>query len=199
MRGAAPRPALAAALLLWWSAAQADPAPVSAWAREFHAAAQLELLERAPDLLARFVPVEEGFLLPVAGRLTSGYGWRNISVGGNLFHGGIDLAAPVGTPVRAARSGVVTLAGWSGSYGYAVYLDHGDGTETRYAHLSAVLVEVGAVLRQGDTLGLVGSTGASTGPHLHFELRRAGRAVDPLPVLGAGIGQGAQTGQWGAD
>lgn len=124
-----------------------------------------------------------GFALPVEGRLSSPFGWRNVSVNGNRYHGGVDLAAPHGTTVRAARSGTVVRAGWWGTYGNAVVLDHGDGTETRYAHLSAVSVRVGQPVRQGDELGRVGSTGASTGPHLHFEVRFDGRAVDPLPYL----------------
>ncbi len=124
-----------------------------------------------------------GFALPVQGRISSYFGWRNVSVNGNRYHGGLDIAAPAGTPVRAARSGVVTRAGWWGTYGNVVVLDHGDGSETRYAHLSSVAVRVGQALRQGDVLGAVGSTGASTGPHLHFEVRFDGRAVDPLPYL----------------
>jgi murein DD-endopeptidase MepM/ murein hydrolase activator NlpD len=85
--------------------------------------------------------------------------------------------------VHAARDGVVVKAGWGGTYGNVVYLDHGDGTQTRYAHLSRIDVQVGERLRQGDVLGLAGSTGASTGPHVHFELRFDGRAVDPLEYL----------------
>ena len=121
--------------------------------------------------------------LPAGVRLSSGFGWRNIAVNGNRYHAGIDLAADTGTPVRAARDGVVVRAGWWGTYGYAVALDHGDGSETRYAHLSSFAVGVGDVLRQGDVLGAVGSTGASTGPHLHFELRFDERAVDPSDYL----------------
>jgi murein DD-endopeptidase MepM/ murein hydrolase activator NlpD len=89
-------------------------------------------------------------------------------------------------PHQPARDGTVVRAGWGGTYGYAVALDHGDGSETRYAHLSAVLVAAGAVVRQGDVIGLVGSTGASTGPHLHFELRFGAQAVDPLGYLEEG-------------
>ena len=95
----------------------------------------------------------------------------------------LDLAATWGTPVLAARDGMVGRSGWWGTYGNAVALDHGDGSETRYAHLSSVAVGAGEVVRQGDVIGYVGSTGASTGPHLHFELRFDGRAVDPLGYL----------------
>ncbi len=144
---------------------------------------QLALMPRAVEALAFLDWGASGFAVPVVGRISSGFGWRNVSVNGNRYHGGLDLAAPTGTQVKAARSGVVTLAGWWGTYGNVVVLDHGDGSETRYAHLSAVAVRVGQALRQGDVLGQVGSTGASTGPHLHFEVRFDGRAVDPLPYL----------------
>ncbi len=123
------------------------------------------------------------FRAPVQGRVSSRFGWRALSVNGNHFHAGVDLAVALGTPVRAARDGVVAKAGWGGTYGNVVYLDHGDGTQTRYAHLSRIEVHDGESLRQGDVLGLAGSTGASTGPHVHFELRFDGRAVDPLDYL----------------
>lgn len=146
-------------------------------------AAQVEFLPLALTHLSELDLKSAVFTYPVAGRLSSAFGWRNIAVNGNRFHGGIDLAAHAGTPVVAARDGRVTRAGWWGTYGYAVVVDHGDGSETRYAHLSRVDVAAGATVRQGDVLGAVGSTGASTGPHLHFELRFDGRAVDPLPYL----------------
>jgi murein DD-endopeptidase MepM/ murein hydrolase activator NlpD len=154
---------------------------------------QVAQLARAAELLRAFERVPEHFIWPVQGRLSSAFGWRNVSVGGNRQHGGIDLAAPTGTLVHAAKGGTVTLSGWVGAYGYAVYLDHGDGSETRYAHLSTLNVQEGQRVRQGDLLGEVGSSGASTGPHLHFEIRFAGVAVDPLPLLEAGATQGAQT------
>ncbi len=146
---------------------------------------QKTLLARAPVLLKTFEPAVQGYAWPLSGaRISSRFGRRNISVSGNTFHVGLDLAAPLGTPVGAAKGGVVTRAGWNGRvYGNAVFLDHGDGSSTRYAHLGQVLVVPGARVRQGDLLGLVGSTGASTGPHLHFELRFDGRAVDPLGYL----------------
>ncbi len=144
---------------------------------------QSALLPRAVAALAAVDWWESGYVQPVAGRLSSPFGWRNISVNGNRFHGGADFAADAGTRVVAARSGVVTRAGWWGTYGYVVVLDHGDGSETRYAHLSAIYVPVGATVRQGDGVGAVGSTGASTGPHLHFEIRLDGTAVDPMPYL----------------
>lgn len=151
--------------------------------REVHRSLQRSLLGRAWEYAEFIDRPSEAFLYPLQGRLSSYFGWRNISVGGNRFHGGIDLAAPTGTPITASRDGVVNRQGWIGAYGYAVYLDHGDGSQTRYAHLSRIDVQTGQTVRQGDRIGLVGSSGASTGPHLHFEVRFAGRAVDPLLYL----------------
>lgn len=152
---------------------------------------QLQQLALAAQLLEAFElpdPRPEAFAWPLEGRISSGFGWRNISVGGNRNHGGIDIVAPAGTPVAAARSGRVTFAGWNGAYGYVIYIDHQDGSESRYAHLSGFLSQAGDFVSQGQAIGLVGSTGASTGPHLHFEIRLAGVAVDPLPVLQAAGG-----------
>ncbi|HEX7021276.1 MAG TPA: M23 family metallopeptidase, partial [Trueperaceae bacterium] len=106
-----------------------------------------------------------------------------ISVGGNTYHGGVDLAVPLGTQILAAKAGTVAKAGWGGAYGYTVYLDHQDGSQTRYGHMSRIWVVAGQVVGRGDILGLTGSTGASTGPHLHFEVRLDGRPVDPLAYL----------------
>jgi murein DD-endopeptidase MepM/ murein hydrolase activator NlpD len=156
-------------------------------------AQQVAQLQRAAMLLQAFEQPVQHYAWPVAGRVSSPFGWRNISVGGNRQHGGVDLAAPPGTPVAAAKDGTVTQAGWLGAYGYAVYLDHGDGSETRYAHLSTVNVVPGQHVRQGGLLGQVGSSGAASGPHLHFEIRLSGVAVDPLPLLPGGAAQGAQT------
>ncbi|HKI57169.1 MAG TPA: peptidoglycan DD-metalloendopeptidase family protein [Trueperaceae bacterium] len=128
------------------------------------------------------------FIAPVHGRLSSAFGWRALSVDGNHFHAGIDLAVPMGTPIHAARDGVVAEARWDGTYGNVVFLDHGDGSQTRYAHMSRIAVRVGDEVRQGDVLGFAGSTGWSTGPHVHFELRFDGRAVNPLDYLRGGIG-----------
>jgi murein DD-endopeptidase MepM/ murein hydrolase activator NlpD len=153
-------------------------------ARDAHAAAQAAVLARAADLIVGIDRVGDGFVRPISGPISSYFGWRNISVGGNRFHGGLDIAADMGTPVMAARGGIVARAGWGGVYGYHVVLDHGAGWESRYAHLSRIDVAVGERLRQGAVLGLVGSTGASTGPHLHFEIRYEGRALDPLAYLG---------------
>ncbi len=152
--------------------------------RAAHAAEQLAVLARASDLIVAIDRVGDGFVRPLEGPISSLFGWRSISVGGNRFHGGLDIVADTGTPVAAARGGIVTRTGWGGVYGYHVVLDHGAGWETRYAHLSRVDVTVGERVRQGGVIGLVGSTGASTGPHLHFEVRHEGRALDPLAYLG---------------
>ncbi|MDZ7707900.1 MAG: LysM peptidoglycan-binding domain-containing M23 family metallopeptidase [Trueperaceae bacterium] len=157
------------------------PATVSHAELRIPALASLaEILERRP-----LTPPDDDFAWPLAGapRITSRFGWRNVSVGGNRYHVGLDLGAPTGTPVLAVLDGTVLRAGWFGAYGYAVYVGHADGFETRYAHLSSIAVEPGQRVSRGTALGRVGSTGASTGPHLHFEVRQAGRALDPLGVL----------------
>lgn len=95
------------------------------------------------------------------------------------MHTGVDIAAPKGTPIYASEEGVVTLAGWSGSYGRCVLIDHENGVVTRYAHQSKIIVKVGQRVEQGQIIGYVGSTGRSTGPHLHFEIIENGRTVNP--------------------
>jgi murein DD-endopeptidase MepM/ murein hydrolase activator NlpD len=117
------------------------------------------------------------FLWPVSGggRITSGFGPR-----GRSYHYGVDIGASTGTPVVAADAGVVIYAGWAGSYGNLVTIDHGNGFVTKYAHNSAVLVSVGQKVQKGTQIARVGSTGNSTGPHLHFEIIRNGTAVNPL-------------------
>ena len=124
------------------------------------------------------VPSAAGFIWPVNGTVTSGFGWR-----WGRMHEGIDIAATMGTPVWAAASGTVIHAGWLGGYGNLVVVDHGNGLATAYAHASAILVGVGQTVGQGETISLVGSTGNSSGPHLHFEVRVNGSAVDPLFYL----------------
>jgi murein DD-endopeptidase MepM/ murein hydrolase activator NlpD len=103
---------------------------------------------------------------------------------GDRFHAGIDLPAPSRTPVYAARGGEVVYAGWkTGGYGFLVSVAHGSGERTMYAHLSRIDVRVGVWIAQGARLGTVGATGDATGPHLHFEVRVRGAAVDPLRAL----------------
>ena len=123
-------------------------------------------------------PSAAGFIWPVDGTVVSGFGMR-----WGRMHEGIDISAGMGTPIRAAAAGTVIHAGWLGGYGNLVVLDHGDGLATAYAHASAILVAVGQSVSQGETISLVGSTGNSSGPHLHFEVRVNGSAVDPLLYL----------------
>jgi murein DD-endopeptidase MepM/ murein hydrolase activator NlpD len=119
-----------------------------------------------------------GLIWPVNGPVSSGFGMR-----WGRMHEGIDISAPTGTPIHAAASGTVIYAGWLGGYGMLVVVDHGNGLSTAYAHCSSQLVSVGQQVAQGETVALVGSTGHSTGPHLHFEVRVSGVAVDPLLYL----------------
>lgn len=102
------------------------------------------------------------------------------------MHAGIDFRAKTGTAIRAAGAGVVVRAGWAGGYGRMVEVDHGDGITTRYAHMSRISVRKGDEVGTGDTIGKVGTSGRSTGPHLHYEVRRNGAAIDPLRFLKAG-------------
>jgi len=120
---------------------------------------------------------------PVAGVLTSPYGFRLRGWRPDL-HEGVDIAAPEGTPVRAMRGGTVTFAGVQGGYGNVVYLQHGAGTISVYAHLSSIAVTRGARVTNGQVLGAVGRTGSATGAHLHLEVWRSGRSEDPVPLLG---------------
>jgi len=99
------------------------------------------------------------------------------------MHEGIDIAAPTGTPIRAAAGGTVISAGWLGGYGNLTVIDHGGGVSTAYGHQSAFAVGGGQAVAQGQVIGYVGSTGHSTGPHLHFEVRINGSAVDPMGYL----------------
>jgi murein DD-endopeptidase MepM/ murein hydrolase activator NlpD len=110
---------------------------------------------------------------------------RNDPFGGPSveFHKGQDISAPTGTPVNATADGVVVIAGWVKGYGNGIYIDHGNGISTRYGHLSRIDVVVGQPIKQGQHLGLVGSTGRSTGPHLHYEVRINGQAINPLTYL----------------
>jgi murein DD-endopeptidase MepM/ murein hydrolase activator NlpD len=99
------------------------------------------------------------------------------------MHEGIDIAVPTGTPVHASASGTVIHSGWLGGYGNLVVIDHGNGLATAYAHNSVLIVTVGQAVSQGQTVSLSGSTGHSSGPHVHFEVRVNGAAVDPLLYL----------------
>ncbi|MCX8053621.1 MAG: peptidoglycan DD-metalloendopeptidase family protein, partial [Armatimonadetes bacterium] len=162
-----------------------------------------ELYERALDeLLAKSQEIEEeirriqstpagraryarafkgGLLMPVRGCFSSRFGYRVHPITGVYkLHTGVDISCPTGTPIRAAADGIVIIAGWQGAYGYTVVIDHGGGISTLYAHCSRLLVGVGQEVRKGETIARVGSTGLSTGPHLHFEKRVNGSPVNPL-------------------
>lgn len=128
----------------------------------------------------------ESWQAPVAGRLSSGFGLRRHPIRSTRQrHTGVDIAAPLGTQVRAMHAGRVVFAGWRGAYGQLVEVDHGVGWHSRYAHLHQILVEPGMIVRAGDILGTVGTTGAVTGPHLHVEIVYEGTAINPLVVLQA--------------
>lgn len=121
---------------------------------------------------------------PVAGPISSYYGYRTSPGGiGSTFHEGVDIAGDYGTPISATAAGTVTQAGWVGGYGYLVEVKHADGIVTRYGHNSAVLVYEGQHVNQGSMIALMGSTGNSTGPHCHYEVRIHGEAVDPMYFL----------------
>lgn len=144
--------------------------------------------------------------MPVEGiRLTSDFGMRAHPVlGGRRAHKGVDLAGPVGTPIHATADGMVSKAEWFSSYGLYVSLEHGGDIQTRYGHMSRLNVAAGQQVRKGDIIGFVGSTGRSTGPHLHYEVRVAGEAVNPIPYMQADAARLATadtrfSGQGGAD
>lgn len=119
------------------------------------------------------------YMYPVTNwNITSNFGYR-----WGRLHAGTDVGIPTGTTVRASRGGQVITAGWLGGYGNCVIIDHGDGVSTRYGHLSEITVSVGQYVDQGQQIALSGNTGRSTGPHLHFEIRIGGEAVDPMPYL----------------
>ena len=142
-------------------------------------AAKIQAAQQAPSgPIGGGAPSAAGFIWPVIGPVTSPFGMR-----WGRMHEGIDIAAPTGTAIRAAAAGTVIYAGWLSGYGNLVILDHGNGLATAYGHQSSVAVTTGQTVTQGHTIGYVGSTGHSTGPHLHFEVRVNGVPVDPLGYL----------------
>ena len=146
-------------------------------------ARQLRPAERARSIA---VPVRK----PIVGEidLSSGFGVRTDPfLGRPAMHTGLDFRSSMGDPVRATANGTVETAGWSGGYGNMVEIDHGNGFATRYGHLSKIDVKVGQKIKIGQVIGRVGSTGRSTGPHLHYETRIDGEAVDPQKFLRAGL------------
>lgn len=150
----------------------------------FSIALRPRLTQPLVNLLA-LLPGSMPSLMPVAARaMTSGFGWRQHPVLGTWrAHSGVDLAAPFGTPIVATGDGVVNTADWQGGYGLLVALDHGKGLQTRYGHMSQLNVAQGQQIHKGDVIGYVGSTGLSTGPHLHYEIRLNGQAINPAVHL----------------
>lgn len=164
--------------------------------------AQVRLRDAAQGLADRLVAITDVFAVaearlipdvsvlrvhPVANHSTSGFGWREDPIRRHKkFHSGADIKGKHGTPVVAAGDGVVTFCGSQGGYGNVIYVDHGGGVITRYAHLRRLETKKGAAVLAGQRIGQVGSTGRTTGPHLHFEVRLDGRPVDPVAALDVG-------------
>lgn len=142
-------------------------------------------LQTTPRGRARYThPWKGQFIKPVAGRITSGFGMRRHPIlGGRRMHNGIDIAARTGTSIKASGDGTVIRSNWWGGYGKVVIIDHGGGISTVYAHCSSLLVSTGKHVKQGQVIARVGTTGLSTGPHLHFEIRRNGKPINPLSKL----------------
>lgn len=133
----------------------------------------------------------QSMAMPVHGRVTSPFGQRfHPILGYERFHDGVDLGAAAGTPIVAAADGRVISAGWAGGYGKAVEIAHAGGVATRYGHMSRVAAFAGEAVRRGQLIGYVGSTGLSTGPHLHFEVMKNGRPVNPLSITSIGGSSG---------
>jgi murein DD-endopeptidase MepM/ murein hydrolase activator NlpD len=127
-------------------------------------------------------------IVPLSGvHMTSGFGMRwHPVIGGHRQHQGVDLASPIGTPIHATADGMVAMAERFGGYGLYVQIEHGGSLETRYGHMSRIAVAEGQQVHKGDVIGYVGTTGRSTGPHLHYEVRVDGAAVNPLPYMHGG-------------
>ena len=143
------------------------------------------VLEAVAKIVERGTKIPPSYIKPLSGgRASSGFGPRKAPTkGASTYHKGQDWATPVGTPIYASCGGTVKKAGWGSGYGYVVYIDHPDGRQTRYAHLSKVLVKVGQSVKQGEKIALSGNTGITSGPHLHFELLINGKQVNPLNYL----------------
>jgi len=141
--------------------------------------------EAVPKIVERGTRIPPTYVKPISGgRLSSSFGKRTApKKGASTYHKGVDWAVPTGTAVYASCGGTVARAGWGSGYGYVVYITHEDGRQTRYAHLSKVLVKAGQTVKQGEKIALSGNTGVSTGPHLHFELLIGGKQVNPIKYL----------------
>jgi len=162
------------------------PADAGAVERQLY---RINVTRAAVDRLNRTLALVP-YRKPVIGEVefTSGFGVRSDPfLGRPAMHTGLDFRAAMGDPVRATANGKVVSSGWAGGYGRMVEVDHGNGLSTRYGHLSEINVKVGDVIRIGQVIGAVGSTGRSTGPHLHYETRIDGDAVDPQKFLRAGV------------
>ena len=141
--------------------------------------ARMAALERGLDSIPQFTPTDAGVT-----KESSGFGYRRDPFnGGGAMHSGLDFKGPTGSNIYAAAQGTVSFAGWKSGYGKTVEIDHGNGMMTRYAHMSRLGTAVGQVVNVGERIGALGSTGRSTGPHLHFEVRINDRAVNPRPFL----------------
>ena len=143
------------------------------------------VMEAVPKIVERGTKIPPSYIKPISGgRLSSGFGKRTAPTkGASTYHKGVDWAVPVGTAVFASCGGTVAKAGWGSGYGYVVYINHEDGRQTRYGHLSKVLVKVGQTVKQGERIALSGNTGITSGPHLHFEILIGGKQVNPLKYL----------------
>jgi murein DD-endopeptidase MepM/ murein hydrolase activator NlpD len=141
--------------------------------------------DAVPKIVERGTQIPPTYIKPLSGgTLSSGFGARSAPTkGASTNHKGVDWATPIGTTVYASNAGTVAFAGWASGYGYAVYINHADGRQTRYGHLSKVLVSAGQTVSQGEKIALSGNTGRSSGPHVHFEIRINGTAVNPLKYL----------------
>jgi murein DD-endopeptidase MepM/ murein hydrolase activator NlpD len=144
-------------------------------------AAQIRRYQRTSGRASYSTPWTGSFLRPVPGGITSGFGYRMHPIlGVRKMHTGVDISSATGTPIRAADAGTVIWSGSRGGYGLCVIVDHGGGMSTVYGHCSGLACRAGQTVDKGQVIGYVGSTGLSTGPHLHFEVRRNGSPVNPL-------------------
>ncbi len=149
------------------------------------ASAEVERLIQASRYRYQFPGGGSGAMIwPLIGEITSEYGWRTHPIYGDArYHSGMDIGGDYGDPIIAAAAGIVTYSGWISGYGYAVIIDHGGGISTLYGHNEALAVAEGQTVSQGQVIAYCGSTGNSTGPHCHFEVREGGEPVDPMGYL----------------
>lgn len=181
---------------------QLEESNVSSLAAVAEAASQASNSGLARTTASKFTSgVSIPSLVPVETvRLTSSFGMRDHPVTGRrAAHKGIDLAAPTGTPIHAAADGIISRASWFGGYGLYISIEHGGQIETRYGHMSRLNVADGQRVAKGDIIGFVGTTGRSTGPHLHYEVRVNGEAVNPVPYMQVETQQFAQSSGNNAD